>query len=42
VYAFFNNDPEGCALRDARVFAAECTRAGLAPTRVAPDPVPVG
>ena len=42
VYAFFNNDPEGCALRDARVFAAECARAGLSPTRVAPDPVPVG
>jgi uncharacterized protein YecE (DUF72 family) len=42
VYAFFNNDFEGCALRDARVFAAECARAGLAPTRVSPDPVPVG
>ncbi len=34
VYAFFNNDPEGCAVRDARVFAGAAERAGLAPTRV--------
>jgi uncharacterized protein YecE (DUF72 family) len=36
VYAYFNNDGRACALRDARVFAAACERAGLAPTRVAP------
>lgn len=34
VYAFFNNDPRGCAVRDARVFAAATERAGLTPTRV--------
>jgi uncharacterized protein YecE (DUF72 family) len=36
VYAFFNNDPRGCALRDACVFAEEAESAGLKPTRV-PD-----
>ena len=36
VYVFFNNDPRGCAVRDARWFAAASRRAGLAPTRV-PD-----
>ena len=34
VYCYFNNDPNGCAVRDARWFAAACTRAGLLPTRV--------
>lgn len=34
VYAFFNNDPCACALRDARRFAAAVTRAGLETTRV--------
>lgn len=34
VYAFFNNDPRGCALRDAYVFAEEAREVGLAPTRV--------
>jgi uncharacterized protein YecE (DUF72 family) len=34
VYAFFNNDPRGCALRDACVFAQEAEVAGLRPTRV--------
>jgi uncharacterized protein YecE (DUF72 family) len=34
VYAFFNNDPRGCALRDASVFAEEAEKAGLLPTRV--------
>ncbi len=34
VYAFFNNDPRGCAVRDARWFAAACARQGLRPTRV--------
>ncbi|HWB72788.1 MAG TPA: DUF72 domain-containing protein [Egibacteraceae bacterium] len=36
VYVFFNNDPRGCALRDARRFALACARQGLEPTRV-PD-----
>ncbi|MEA2507468.1 MAG: hypothetical protein QOH48_2086 [Actinomycetota bacterium] len=34
VYAFFNNDPRGCALRDACVFAQEAEVEGLRPTRV--------
>ncbi|MDQ4133735.1 MAG: DUF72 domain-containing protein [Actinomycetota bacterium] len=34
VYVFFNNDPEGCAVRDARIFARAAVRAGLEPTRV--------
>lgn len=34
VYAYFNNDTRACALRDARAFAASCTRAGLGVTRV--------
>jgi uncharacterized protein YecE (DUF72 family) len=34
VYCYFNNDGHGCALRDARWFAAAVTRAGLSPTRV--------
>lgn len=34
VYAFFNNDPEGCAVRDARAFAGAAERAGLSATRV--------
>jgi uncharacterized protein YecE (DUF72 family) len=34
VYAFFNNDHNCCAVRDARVFAAAVGRAGLTPTRV--------
>ncbi|MCA1824289.1 MAG: DUF72 domain-containing protein [Mycobacteriales bacterium] len=40
VYAYFNNDPEGCAIRDAVVFAAEVSRHGGSPTRV-PDPATV-
>lgn len=36
VFAFFNNDPRGCAIRDARWFAHACARVGLAPTRT-PD-----
>jgi uncharacterized protein YecE (DUF72 family) len=35
-YAYFNNDPLGCALRDARLFAAAAHRHGLEPTRVPP------
>jgi hypothetical protein len=34
IYAFFNNDPRACAVRDARWFAAACRRAGLVTTRV--------
>ena len=34
VFAFFNNDPKGCAVRDARVFARAASRHGLEPTRV--------
>lgn len=33
VFAYFNNDPLACALRDAAVFANACTRAGLCPAR---------
>ena len=33
-YVYFNNDPGGCAVRDAVWFAEEATRAGLHPTRV--------
>ena len=34
VFVFFNNDPGGCAVRDAVRFAAHASRAGLHPTRV--------
>jgi uncharacterized protein YecE (DUF72 family) len=34
VFVFFNNDPKGCAVRDARLFALACDRHGLAHTRV--------
>ena len=33
VFVYFNNDPLGCALRDASLFADACERAGLRPTR---------
>ena len=43
VYAYFNNDPAGCAVRDARVFATAAARHGLDPTRVPPPGLtPVG
>lgn len=43
VYAFFNNDHNCCAVRDARVLAAAVRRAGLTPTRVPrSDEVAVG
>ena len=32
-YVFFNNDPKGCAPRDAARFATLCRRAGLRPSR---------
>lgn len=42
VFVYFNNDPNGCAVRDAVVFAQECARAGLEITRVpSPDAVHV-
>jgi uncharacterized protein YecE (DUF72 family) len=42
VFAYFNNDPRCCAVRDARWFALACARRGLAPTRVpAPSDVRV-
>jgi len=37
VWAYFNNDPRGCAPRDAAVFGRLVARAGLRPTRVS-DP----
>ena len=42
VWVYFNNDPIGCALRDAKTFAREVTRAGLKATRVPPETIPVG
>jgi uncharacterized protein YecE (DUF72 family) len=33
-WVFFNNDPGGCAVRDARRFAEAAVEAGLQPTRV--------
>ena len=41
VYAYFNNDHHGCAVRDAGVFAELCREAGLDPTPVT-APVRVG
>ncbi len=37
VYVYFNNDPHGCAVYDAAVFARSCARLGLTVTH-APDP----
>ncbi len=34
VYVYFNNDPRGCAVRDAIVFAEEVAKVGLVPSRV--------
>ena len=42
VWAYFNNDPGGCAVRDARIFAREVERVGLEPTRVPKETIPVG
>jgi uncharacterized protein YecE (DUF72 family) len=39
VFCFFNNDPLGCALRDARLFAGHVRRTGREPTRVPEAPV---
>ncbi len=35
-WVYFNNDPRGCAPRDAARFAVSCGDAGLEPTRVPP------
>jgi uncharacterized protein YecE (DUF72 family) len=37
VYVYFNNDPHGCAVYDAAVFARACRRTGLTTTH-APEP----
>ncbi len=43
LFVYFNNDHCGCAVRDARRFAAASSRAGLRPTRVpGPRETPVG
>jgi uncharacterized protein YecE (DUF72 family) len=34
VFAFFNNDERGCAVRDATALATAAGRTGLSPTRV--------
>ncbi|HZT65053.1 MAG TPA: DUF72 domain-containing protein [Acidimicrobiales bacterium] len=39
VYAYFNNDPRGCAVHDTRVFARLVADRGLVPTRVPETPV---
>lgn len=39
VYVYFNNDPNGCALRDARVFAHLAEKKGFRTTRVPERPV---
>lgn len=34
VFVFFNNDPRGCAVRDAVLFASACSKRGMEVTRV--------
>ena len=42
IYCYFNNDGNGCAVRDARWFATALERVGLTPTRVpGPGETPV-
>ena len=41
-FVYFNNDPGGCALRDARTFAGSVRRAGLEPTRLPEEAIDVG
>ncbi|MDH6627375.1 uncharacterized protein YecE (DUF72 family) [Streptomyces sp. LBL] len=38
VYAYFNNDPNGAAVKDAAVFARAADRSGLGPTRTPRTP----
>ncbi len=40
VFAYFNNDHAGCALRDAGIFAGLARQAGLEPTRT-PEPAAI-
>ncbi|MFN2451497.1 MAG: DUF72 domain-containing protein [Candidatus Dormibacteria bacterium] len=42
VFVYFNNDPNGCAPRDAQRFAKLCSGGGLSVTRVPVEPMPVG
>jgi uncharacterized protein YecE (DUF72 family) len=42
VFVYFNNDGQGCALRDARSFAREVERVGLPASRVPREVVAVG
>jgi uncharacterized protein YecE (DUF72 family) len=42
VYVYFNNDPGGCALRDARWFAQEATKRDLEITRSPSQPIRAG
>lgn len=42
VYVYFNNDPLGCALRDARTFARTAARMKLNLSRVPHEPVRAG
>ncbi|MGH2752036.1 MAG: DUF72 domain-containing protein [Actinomycetota bacterium] len=41
-YVYFNNDPGGCALRDARWFAQEAARRGMDTTRAPARPIRPG
>ena len=41
VFCFFNNNPLGCALKDARSFASHVRRAGREPSAVPQGPVAV-
>lgn len=38
VYVYLNNDPNGCAVRDAIIFAQECARVGGLPITRVPEP----
>lgn len=42
VFVYFNNDPDGCALRDAIWLANELAELGLEVSRVAREEIPVG
>jgi uncharacterized protein YecE (DUF72 family) len=42
IFVYFNNDPGGCAVRDARAFARAVRNEGLEPTRVPRERPPVG
>jgi uncharacterized protein YecE (DUF72 family) len=42
VFVYFNNDPNGCAIRDARTFGRLVESRGYSPTRVPHEPVRLG